>query len=227
MQIYPAIDLKQGQAVRLLQGDFDKMTVYEKNPAIPAQNFKAAGCKWIHVVDLDGALKGGAVNHEAVKKILETGLKIQLGGGIRDRENIESWLEIGIERVVLGTVALNHPQLVIDAAKEFAGKIAVGADARGGMIRAEGWMKDSTVAVGELAKRFEDCGVAAIIFTDIERDGALGGVNIEATAALADSVSIPIIASGGVSDIGDIKNLLEADTDNIDGGGHFMINVSI
>ena len=194
--IYPAIDLKDGQAVRLLHGDFDKMTVYAPDPAVQARQFTDAGCEWIHVVDLDGAVAGNAVNKEAVSGILKSGAKIQLGGGIRDMAAIEGWLAAGVSRVILGTAALKDPELVKQAAKAFPDHIAVGADAKDGMIAAEGWLETSEVPVLELVQRFEACGVAAVIFTDISRDGALTGVNIDATARLAEQVSIPVIASG-------------------------------
>lgn len=205
MHIYPAIDLKQGQGVRLLYGDFDKMTVYAPDPAAQALEFLEAGCTWVHVVDLDGALEGETGNRDAVKAILQTGAQIQLGGGIRTMASIEGWLDAGVKRVIMGTAALKDPDLVKEAAKAFPGQIVVGADARDGRIAAEGWIETSDVPVLELVQQFEDCGVAAVVFTDISRDGALTGVNAEATAKLADAVSIPIIASGGVKDIEDIK----------------------
>ena len=203
-QIYPAIDLKEGQGVRLLHGDFNKMTVYAPNPAKQAQEFLDLGAKWVHVVDLDGALAGAGVNNEAVRAILATGAKVQLGGGIRSMAHIETWLDAGVARVILGTAALRDPELVIQAAKAFPGQVAVGADATNGMIAAEGWLDVSDVKATDLVKRFEDCGVAAVIFTDIGRDGALTGVNAEATAEIARAVSIPVIASGGVAGISDI-----------------------
>ena len=215
--IYPAIDLKDGQAVRLLHGDFDKMTVYAPDPAVQARQFTDAGCEWIHVVDLDGAVAGNAVNKEAVSGILKSGAKIQLGGGIRDMAAIEGWLAAGVSRVILGTAALKDPELVKQAAKAFPDHIAVGADAKDGMIAAEGWLETSEVPVLELVQRFEACGVAAVIFTDISRDGALTGVNIDATARLAEQVSIPVIASGGVSSIEDIKACAAATHTGIDG----------
>ena len=215
--IYPAIDLKDGQAVRLLHGDFDKMTVYAPDPAVQARQFTDAGCEWIHVVDLDGAVAGNAVNKEAVSGILKSGAKIQLGGGIRDMAAIEGWLAAGVSRVILGTAALKDPELVKQAAKAFPDHIAVGADAKDGMIAAEGWLETSEVPVLELVQRFEACGVAAVIFTDISRDGALTGVNIDATARLAEQVSIPVIASGGVSSIEDIKACAAAAYTGIDG----------
>ncbi len=207
-EIYPAIDLKDGQGVRLLHGDFDKMTVYAPDPGAKAAEFLAQGARWVHVVDLDGALAGNGVNKTAVADILQTGAQIQLGGGIRQLSHIENWLEAGVARVILGTAALRSPDLVIEAAKAFPGQIAVGADAKGGMIAAEGWLDVSDVPTVDLVKRFEDCGVAAVIFTDIGRDGALTGVNAEATAELAAAVSIPIIASGGVAGMDDIEACL-------------------
>ena len=217
MQIYPAIDLKNGQGVRLLHGDFDKMTVYAPDPAAQAKAFLASGCEWVHVVDLDGALEGAVANQDAVKAILSTGAQIQLGGGIRTMATIESWLDAGVKRVILGTVALKDPALVRQAAKSFPGQIAVGADARDGMIAAEGWLEVSEVATLDLVRQFEDCGVAAVIFTDISRDGALTGVNAEATAALAEAVSIPVIASGGVKNIDDITACAALAHTGIDG----------
>lgn len=217
MHIYPAIDLKQGQGVRLLYGDFDKMTVYAPDPAAQAVTFLEAGCSWVHVVDLDGALEGETGNRAAVKAILATGAQIQLGGGIRSLAAIEGWLEAGVKRVILGTAALKDPALVKTAAKIFPGQIVVGADARDGRIAAEGWIETSDVPVLDLVKQFEDCGVAAVVFTDISRDGALTGVNAEATAELAAAVSIPIIASGGVKDIGDIEACAALAHTGIDG----------
>ena len=217
MQIYPAIDLKDGQGVRLLHGDFNKMTVYAPDPAAKAAEFIKAGSSWVHVVDLDGALAGNAANRQAVDAILETGATIQLGGGIRTMASIEGWLAAGVARVILGTAALKDPALVKEAARAFPSQIMVGADARDGMIAAEGWLETSDVDVLELVQRFEDSGVAGVIFTDIGRDGALTGVNASATAALAKAVSIPVIASGGLKSIDDIHELLTYQSSGIDG----------
>tara|TARA_B100000989_G_scaffold291030_1_gene264978 strand:+ start:67 stop:807 length:741 start_codon:yes stop_codon:yes gene_type:complete len=217
MDIYPAIDLKNGQGVRLLHGNFEKMTIYAPDVAAQADEFISAGCSWIHVVDLDGALEGRPVNIIAVEQILKAGSKVQLGGGIRDLKTIEDWLSLGVDRLILGTAALKNPALIKEAAKMFEGRIAVGADAKGGMIAAEGWLEVSSVPVIELARRFEDCGVSAIIFTDISRDGALTGVNADATAKLAQAINIPVIASGGVRGIEDIRACAELARFGIDG----------
>ena len=215
--IYPAIDLKDGQGVRLLHGRFDKITVYAPEPGIQAKSFLKAGCAWIHVVDLDGALTGKTENKRAVQDILAIGSKVQLGGGIRSLSAVDSWLEAGVSRIILGTAALKDPELVREASRLFPGQIAVAADARDGMIAAEGWIETSKVPVLDLVKRFEDCGVAAVIFTDIARDGALTGVNAKATATLALAVSIPVIASGGVSGIEDIRACAELTASGING----------
>ena len=208
MILYPAIDLKDGQCVRLLHGDMDTATVFNNSPADQAARFQADGFSWLHVVDLNGAIEGRAVNGPAVRAILSaTSNPVQLGGGIRSIANIETWLEAGISRVILGTIAVRDPQLVKDAARRFPGKVAVGIDARDGMVAVEGWVETSTLSAIDLARRFEDAGVSAIIFTDIARDGALTGVNVEATGTLADAVTIPIIASGGVASVQDIVDL--------------------
>ena len=217
MNIYPAIDLKNGQGVRLLHGDFRQTTVYATDVGAQAAEFITAGCKWIHVVDLDGAIQGKPVNIAAVEQIVKAGSKVQLGGGIRNLKMIEKWISLGVDRIILGTSALKNPSLLKQAAKLFEGRIAVGADAKEGMIAAEGWLELSTVPVIDLVKRFEDCGVAAIIFTDIGRDGALTGINVNATAELARETDIPIIASGGVRDIEDIKACSQLAHFGIDG----------
>jgi phosphoribosylformimino-5-aminoimidazole carboxamide ribotide isomerase len=218
MILFPAIDLKDGRCVRLKKGEMDQATIFNDSPAEQAKLFEAAGFKWLHCVDLNGAFAGSSVNASAVKAIRAAiTLPIQLGGGIRDLAGIESWLKAGITRVILGTAALTNPKLVKDAARAFPGQIVVGADAKGGMIATEGWADVSTIAAADLVRRFEDAGVAAVIFTDIDRDGLLGGVNVSATAALARAVSIPVIASGGVAGIEDIEELIGADEPNIQG----------
>lgn len=208
MILYPAIDLKDGNAVRLLRGDMDKATVFSEDPAAQARAFVEAGCEWLHLVDLNGAFAGAPVNAGAVEAILAaTPVPTQLGGGIRDLTTIESWLSKGLARVILGTVAVEDPTLVREAAKAFPGQVAVGIDARDGRVATKGWAEETNVMVTDLAKSFEDAGVAAIIYTDINRDGAMQGPNIEATAALANAVSIPVIASGGVSSLDDLRAL--------------------
>lgn len=208
MILYPAIDLKDGQCVRLLRGDMGKSTVFNDDPAAQALAFQEAGCEWLHMVDLNGAFAGQPVNAEAVGAILAAlGIPAQLGGGIRDLETIEMWLAKGLRRVILGTVAVEDPDLVRKAARLFPGQVAVGIDARNGKVATKGWAEETDVMVSDLARRFEDAGVAAIIYTDINRDGAMQGPNIKATADLARSVSIPVIASGGVSSIADLKAL--------------------
>lgn len=208
MILYPAIDLKDGNCVRLFKGEMDKATVFNDNPAAQARAFQDAGCEWIHLVDLNGAFAGEPVNASAVEAILtEIDVPAQLGGGIRDLATIESWLSKGLARVILGTVAVEAPQLVRDAARAFPGQVAVGIDARDGKVATKGWAEETEVMVTDLAKSFEDAGVAAIIYTDINRDGAMQGPNVEATAALANAVSIPVIASGGVSSLDDLRAL--------------------
>ncbi len=208
MILYPAIDLKDGQCVRLLRGDMDKATVFNDDAGAQAAAFVAQGCTWLHVVDLNGAFAGKPVNGDAVDAILgAVDVPLQLGGGIRDLETIAMWLERGVARVILGTVAVRDPDLVRRACREHPGRIAVGIDARGGQVAVEGWAEVSELSAINLAARFEDAGVAAIIYTDIDRDGAMQGVNVEATAALAASTSIPVIASGGVSSLDDLHAL--------------------
>lgn len=211
MILYPAIDLKDGACVRLQQGDMARATVFGDDPAAQARQFAEAGCDWIHVVDLNGAFAGAPVNGEAVQAIVAaTKCKIQLGGGVRDMTVVERWLGAGVARVVLGTAAVKQPDLVRQACRAYPGHIAVGIDARGGRVAVEGWAEVSEIGVQELAARFDDAGVAAIIYTDIERDGVLTGPNVEATAALADSTPTPVIASGGVSSLDDLRRLKSA-----------------
>ena len=208
MILYPAIDLKDGQAVRLLRGEMDAATVFNDDPAAQAEAFVAAGCEWLHLVDLNGAFAGAPVNAAPVEKILKRcNVPAQLGGGIRNMATIEGWLSKGLRRVILGTVAVENPALVREAARAFPGQVAVGIDARQGRVATKGWATETEVMVTDLARNFEDAGVAAIIYTDIDRDGAMQGPNIEATAALANAVSIPVIASGGVSSLSDLIGL--------------------
>jgi phosphoribosylformimino-5-aminoimidazole carboxamide ribotide isomerase len=205
MILYPAIDLKDGQCVRLLHGEMDKATVFGDDPAAQAAKFQAAGCEWIHLVDLNGAFAGQPVNAAAVEAILaRVTVPCQLGGGIRDMATIAMWLEKGLARVILGTVAVENPALVREAARAFPGRVAVGIDARGGRVATKGWAEETDVLVTDLARSFEDAGVAAIIYTDILRDGAMQGPNLAATEALARAVTIPVIASGGVSSLADL-----------------------
>ncbi|TYB82951.1 1-(5-phosphoribosyl)-5-[(5-phosphoribosylamino)methylideneamino]imidazole-4-carboxamide isomerase [Maritimibacter fusiformis] len=205
MILYPAIDLKDGQCVRLLRGEMEAATVFNDDPAAQAAAFQAAGCDWLHLVDLNGAFAGEPVNAAAVEAILAAvSVPAQLGGGIRDMATIEAWLDKGLARVILGTVAVEDPDLVRDAARAFPGQVAVGIDARDGKVATRGWAEKTDVEATDLALRFEDAGVAAIIYTDIQRDGAMQGPNVEATAALARAVSIPVIASGGVSSLDDL-----------------------
>ncbi|MDB5468658.1 MAG: hisA [Caulobacter sp.] len=209
MILYPAIDLKDGRCVRLLHGDLSRETVFNASPADQATSFQAQGFNWLHVVDLNGAVEGRAVNIEAVGAILEAvSLPVQLGGGIRTLEQIETWIEAGISRVILGTVAVRDPDLVRHAARLWPEQIAVGIDARGGMVATQGWLETSDIGVVDLARKFEDAGVAALIVTDIGRDGAMTGVNVEQVGEVADAVSIPVIASGGVASIRDIEQLM-------------------
>ena len=206
MILYPAIDLKGGRCVRLLRGDMESATVFNDDPADQARRFEADGFRWLHVVDLDGAVEGRSGNAEAVSRILAaTGNPVQLGGGIRDIPAIERWLQLGISRVILGTAALRDPALVREAARRFPERIVVGVDARNGRVAVEGWTETSDVTAVELGRRFEDAGVAALIVTDIARDGTLAGVGLETIGAVTDAVSLPVIASGGVGSVEDLR----------------------
>ena len=212
MILYPAIDLKQGQCVRLAQGDMARATVFNADPAAQALAFAAQGFDYLHVVDLDGAFAGRPVNAEAVRGILaRLTIKLQLGGGIRDLKTARGWLESGVTRVIIGTAAVRDPDFVREAARLYPGRIAVGVDAREGMVAIEGWANTSDISALDLARRFQDAGVAAIIYTDISRDGALAGLNVESTVALADALEIPVVASGGLASIEDVRRLMEPD----------------
>lgn len=218
MILYPAIDLKDGACVRLVRGEMASATVFNKDPAAQARRFADAGFTWLHVVDLDGAFAGHSINGEAVRAIrAAVDLRIQLGGGIRDRDAIEGWLSLGIERIVLGTAALRDPGLVRRAAADHPGAIVIGIDARAGSVAIEGWAETTEVGVVELARRFEDCGVAAIIYTDIARDGTLSGIDVTGAADLARQIRIPVIVSGGVSSLADMAGLKEHEADGIAG----------
>ena len=209
MILYPAIDLKDGQAVRLEQGDMARATTFNRDPAAQARAFAAAGFSWLHVVDLNGAFAGRTENGRAVEAILAAvDIPVQLGGGIRDMAGIEAWLDKGVARVILGTAAVNDPDLVREAAATFPGQVAVGIDARAGQVAVRGWAETTAIGVADLARRFEEAGVAGIIYTDIERDGLGKGLNLPATLALAKAVAIPVIASGGLGGIADIEALL-------------------
>ena len=218
MIVFPAIDLKDGAAVRLLRGEMGSATLYNPDPAAQARSFAEAGFGWLHLVDLNGAFEGRPVNRAAVEAILAAvEVPVQLGGGIRDMATIETWLEAGVRRVILGTAAVKSPDLVHEACRRFAGRVVVGIDTRRGRVAVEGWAQESELDAIDLARRFEDAGVAALIYTDIERDGALQGVNVAATAALAESVALPVIASGGVSSLDDIAALMAVEDRGIVG----------
>jgi len=207
--LFPAIDLKNGEAVRLRQGDMARATVFNRDPAAQARAFEQQGFEYLHVVDLDGAFAGQPMNAAAVEGILATvKIPVQLGGGIRDRATIDAWLGRGVKRVIIGTAAVRDPALVSDAARASPGRIAVGLDARDGKVAVEGWAKTSTLGAADIARRFEDAGVTAIIYTDVNRDGMLEGLNLDATVALADKISLPVIASGGLASLADVRALL-------------------
>lgn len=212
MILFPAIDLKEGRCVRLVQGDMDQATIFNDDPAAQAENFTADGFEWLHVVDLDGAFAGRPVNASAVEAILaRVELPVQLGGGIRDMRTLEGWLERGVARVIIGTAAVRDPDFVREAARRHPGRVAVGIDAKNGRVAVEGWAATSTMTAEELGHQFEHAGVAALVYTDIARDGVLTGLNIAMTLALARAVSIPVIASGGLGSIADIERLTEPD----------------
>ncbi|MEP3265749.1 MAG: 1-(5-phosphoribosyl)-5-[(5-phosphoribosylamino)methylideneamino]imidazole-4-carboxamide isomerase [Hyphomicrobiales bacterium] len=218
MIIFPAIDLKDGQCVRLKLGDMDQATVFNDDPGAQARAFQDQGFEWLHVVDLNGAFAGKPVNGDAVDSILKsTTNPVQLGGGIRDLKQIETWLDKGIKRVILGTVAVRNPELVKEACRLFPDQVAVGIDAKGGYVAVEGWDETSELTTIDLAKKFEDVGVSAVIFTDIDRDGILKGLNFPSTIALAEAVSIPVIASGGLASIDDVKRLMQPDCAKLEG----------
>ena len=209
MILFPAIDLKEGLAVRLEQGDMARATIFHRDPAAQARAFEQQGFEYLHVVDLDGAFAGKPMNAAAVDRILEMiSIPVQLGGGVRDTATVESWLEKGIDRVIIGTAAVRDAPFVKQVARDYPGRIAVGLDARDGKVAVEGWAETSQLSVLDIARRFEDVGVSAIVYTDIARDGMLKGLNLDATVALADSISIPVIASGGLASIEDIKAML-------------------
>ena len=218
MILFPAIDLKDGQCVRLKLGDMAQATVFNDDPAAQAASFERQGFEWLHVVDLDGAFAGAPVNRAAVERILATvTVPVQLGGGIRDHATIDAWLDSGVRRVILGTVAVRDPALVREACARYPGRIVVGIDARGGRVAVEGWAETSDLAAVELARRFADCGAAAIVYTDIDRDGVLKGLNVEATVALAHAVPVPVIASGGLASMADIDRLAQPDCAVLEG----------
>jgi phosphoribosylformimino-5-aminoimidazole carboxamide ribotide isomerase len=207
--LFPAIDLKEGLAVRLEQGDMARATIFNRDPAAQAHSFEEQGFKYLHIVDLDGAFAGKPVNAAAVERILESvTIPVQLGGGIRDMATIEGWLGKGVNRVIIGTAAVRDPELVKSAARAFPGRVAVGLDARDGKVAVQGWAETSEIAALDIARRFEDAGVAAIIYTDIARDGLLKGLNLDATIALADAITVPVIASGGLASLDDVRALM-------------------
>jgi phosphoribosylformimino-5-aminoimidazole carboxamide ribotide isomerase len=218
MILFPAIDLKNGECVRLVHGDMNRATVFNTDPAAQARTFEQQGFEYLHLVDLDGAFAGKPMNADAVRAILAAiKLPVQLGGGIRDIATIEAWLSAGVTRVIIGTAAVRDPDLVRQAARKFPGRVAIGVDARDGQVAVDGWALSTTLSAIELGKRFEDAGVAALIYTDISRDGALAGLNVEGTKTLANALTIPVIASGGLASIADIQKLLEPGCERIAG----------
>ncbi len=218
MILFPAIDLKEGRCVRLVQGDMAQATVFNDDPAAQALEFQHQGFEWLHLVDLDGAFAGRPMNAAAVEAILAgVTIPVQLGGGIRDMKTVEGWLGHGVRRIIIGTAAVRDPEFVREAARRFPGQIAVGIDARDGRVATEGWARLSEMSADELGKRFEDAGVAAIVYTDIARDGVLKGLNIEATLGLAAAVGIPVIASGGLAAMDDVRRLLQPDCAILEG----------
>ena len=218
MILYPAVDLKDGQCVRLLRGEMDRATVFSEDPVRQVKKFFDQGFEWLHIVDLNGAIQGRAVHKELIKEMVRsTELEVQLGGGIRSMEVLEAWIDVGVSRVVLGTAALYNPELVRNACKEYPGRIAVGIDGRDGRVAVKGWVEQSEILAIDLARRFEDEGVSLIIFTDIARDGAMSGVNLETTAALASALSIPVVASGGVASMEDLEAVKGLESVNVVG----------
>lgn len=218
MILFPAIDLKNGEAVRLQQGDMTRATVFNSNPAKQAREFEAQGFSWLHLVDLDGAFAGKPVNALAVAQILKAvKIPVQLGGGIRNMKTVESWLAEGISRVIIGTAAVREPEFVKEAARKFPGRIAIGIDARGGKVAISGWAEETQLEAAEVAKLFEGAGVAALIYTDVERDGMLQGLNLDSTIALSEAVSIPVIASGGFASMNDVRALLDPRAKKLEG----------
>jgi phosphoribosylformimino-5-aminoimidazole carboxamide ribotide isomerase len=216
--LFPAIDLKDGEAVRLRQGDMARATVFSRDPAAQARAFAEQGFSYLHLVDLDGAFAGKPVNAAAVERILAAvTIPVQLGGGIRDRATIDAWLDKGVARVIVGTAAVRDPALVKAAARAYPGRVAVGLDARDGKIAVEGWSKTSALSAADVARRFEDAGVAAIVYTDVNRDGMLQGLNLDATIALAEQIAVPVIASGGLASLADVRALLEPRAQKLEG----------
>ena len=218
MILFPAIDLKDGVCVRLLRGDMDRATIFNADPVQQAGEFQQAGCQWLHMVDLNGAVEGEPINADVVSRVVAAiDIPVQLGGGIRDRARLDQWIEAGVRRVVLGTAALETPDFVFEACRDYPGRVVIALDSRNGMVSVEGWTRDSGVRALDLALRFEDSGAAAILYTDINRDGAMAGVNVEATVDLAFALTTPVIASGGVSSLADLEELKRHESAGIEG----------